>query len=518
MKTRINIPAVLPGLIAGLGLLVPDRLTAQTFTSLHNFAEAKYNGSNTTNSDGSLPARLLLSGNILYGTAGSGSTNGNGTLFAINTDGTDFTNLRVFPAEATNALGQYTNSDGANPSSGLVLAGTTLYGAAHAGGTNGTGTVFAINTNGTGFTVLHTFSAEAINSLRVDTNSEGIGPNGLILSGNTLYGTASQGGANGNGTLFAINTNGSGFTNLYTFSAKTANALGDLTNSDGASPSTRLTLAGTTLYGAAQNGGTNGSGTVFAVSTNGAGFTTLHSFALAAASPTLETNSDGASPSGSLVLSGNTLYGTATLDGINGAGTVFALSTNGTAFSVLHTFAISLYLVGEFTNSDGINPNGSLVLSGNTLYGSADYGGTNGEGTVFALSTNGAALIIHAFTVLAGSPSTNSDGASPVAGLVLSGNTLYGTTSAGGRNGAGTVFSLSFAPQLAIAPAGINVVLAWPTNVTGFDYTGFTLQSTTNLNSPVSWDTVSQAQDVADGQEVVTDSISGPEKFYRLNQ
>ena len=77
------------------------------------------------------------------------------------------------------------NSDGANPYAGLILSGNTLYGTANGGGSSGNGTVFAVNTNGTGFTNLHSFTAYLVN------NSDGAYPEaGLILSGNTLYGTA----------------------------------------------------------------------------------------------------------------------------------------------------------------------------------------------------------------------------------------------------------------------------------------------------------------------------------------
>ena len=68
----------------------------------------------------------------------------------------------------------------------------------------GNGTVFKINTNGTGFSILHNFSETYTNPPgSYTTNSDGSSPNGgLILSGNTLYGTAWTGGANGNGTVF----------------------------------------------------------------------------------------------------------------------------------------------------------------------------------------------------------------------------------------------------------------------------------------------------------------------------
>jgi hypothetical protein len=71
-------------------------------------------------------------------------------------------------------------------------------------------------------------------------------------------------------------------------------------------------------------------------------------------------------------------------------------------------------------------------------------------------------------------------------------------------------------PQLTIAPSGPNVLLTWPTNNAGYDYTGFTLQSTTNLVSPVVWSTSSPAPVVIGGQNTVTNPIIGAQKFYRL--
>src|SRR6266576_2443791 len=163
-------------------------------------------------------------------------------------------------------------------------------------------------------------------------------------------------------------------------------------------------------------------------------------------------------------------------------------------FTTLHSFN---------GGSDGANPYAGLILSGNTLYGTAGRGGSSGRGTIFAVNTNGTGFTsLHSFT-------GSSDGANPQAGLVLSDNTLYGTTQ-------GTVFSLSFAPQLTITPSGTNVILSWPTNVAGFDYTGYTLQSTTNLVSPAVWSTNSPAPVVIAGQNTVTNPITGAQQFYRL--
>jgi uncharacterized repeat protein (TIGR03803 family) len=513
MKTYVKKLFLLPALIAGLCLLLTGRVTAQTFTTLHNFTtthEPRYNV--YSNSDGAYPvAGLILSGNTLYGTTYYGSTNGAGTVFAVNTDGTGFTNLHTFSPVAFAFEVPATNSDGADPVAGLILSGNTLYGTTYYGGTNGNGTVFALSTNGTGFTLLHTFSSFISNGSYA-TNSDGFYPQaGLILSGDTLYGTAGGGGTNGEGTVFAVNTNGTGFTALYTFSTGSG---APASNSDGAFPEAGLILSGNTLYGTANEGGTNSNGTVFALSTNGTGFTALYTFSAAAGPSYPGTNSDGVDPQAGLILSGNTLYGTASYGGTNGEGTLFAVNTNGTGFNTLHSFTVTSG--PNSTNSDGSYPLDSLILSGNDLYGTAYYGGVNGIGTVFAVNTNGTGFTtLSAFNRL--TPSlTNSDGAYPHAGLILSGNTLYGTAYYGGTNGAGTVFSLTLGsvspPQLTIIGSGTNVILTWPTNAIGF-----TLEFATNLVSPV-WNTNLPASFVVNTNNTVTNGISGTQMFYRLSQ
>ncbi len=454
---------VLPVLIAALGLIGAGRVTAQTFKTLHSFTAGSGSFPYVTNSDGANPyAGLILSGNTLYGTAFYGGDSGYGTVFAVNTDGTGFTNMYNFTAfDPVTAI----NSDGANP--------------------------YAYN-----------FTASP-----GGPNSDGSGPfAGLVSSGNTLYGTARDGGSSGAGTVFAVNTDGTGFTTLHEF------CLTDC--SDGVGPVSGLVLSGNILYGTVQSGGSGDFGTVFAVSTNGTGFTTLHSFT--ARSCYGCPNSDGANPYGGLILLGNTLYGTAVDGGSSGAGTVFALNTDGTGFTNLHSFtALSHITYG--TNSDGGHPEAGLILSGNTLYGTAASGGSSGYGTVFAVSTNGTGFTtLYSFTAWGTNSSggqTNSDGFYPRAGLILSGNTLYGTAGYGGSSGNGTVFSLSLPvpPQLTIIPSGPYVILTWPTN-----YTGFALQSTTNLVSRAVWTTNSPGPVVIGGQNVVVNTISGTQKFYRL--
>ena len=525
MKRRMNTLFLLLALMAALGLIPAGQVTAQTFTTLHSFAKRDLHTGD--NSDGDYPnAGLIVSGNTLYGTAWDGGTSDAGTVFKVNTDGTGFKTLSsLTPVTEPNAplvLSSNTlygtaregfvglagegavfrvktdgtgftilhnfagGNGGANPLASLVLSGTTLYGTTSDLYLDApySGTVFKINTDGTGFTTLYSFIGAGFGS----------GPEAVlvIISGNTLYGTTTGGGGFGVGSVFAVNTDGTGSTNLYSFTGGSDGGYpGDAGDGD------RLILSGNTLYGVT----TLGSGTVFAVNTDGTGFTNLYSFT---------GGSDGLSYPSGLILSGNTLYGTAG-GGSLGSGTVFAGNTDGTGFTNLHTFTA----LSNSTNGDGASPFG-LILSGNTLYGMTGGGGSSGNGTVFKVNTDGTGFTnLYSFTALTGSyPFTNSDGASPF-GLILSGNTLYGTAGEGGRSGSGTVFSLTLPPPppLTIIPLGADVILTWPTNAAGL-----ALQSTTNLLSPTVWTSVSTQPVVVNGQNTVTNPITGSEQFYRLSQ
>jgi uncharacterized repeat protein (TIGR03803 family) len=113
------------------------------------------------------------------------------------------------------------------------------------------------------------------------------------------------------------------------------------------------------------------------------------------------------------------------------------------------------------------------------------------------------------------------DGANPHAALVQgSDGSSYGTTSSGGARNLGTVFRLPIVPppQLTLIPSGPYVILTWPAQVGGFDYTGFRLQFTTNPVSPVVWTTNSPGPVVIGGQNVITNPVTGPQQFYRLVQ
>ena len=457
-----------------------------------------------TNGDGMYPrGGLVAAGNQLYGVMAAGGPGGSGTIFAINTDGSGFTNLYSF-----SPMEMYANSDGATPVARLVLAGDTLYGACSGGGTldmmlmRGGGTLFRLNINGGCFTNLYSFL--------LDTN--GGAPNGLVVCGGELYGTTEYGGSNavnmalGDGAVFKIATDGTGIGVVHSFG-----------NSDGSQPEAGLLVSGNTLYGTTYGGGQYGDGTVFKVNTDGSGFAVLHHF----------TGSDGENPTCDLVLAGGTLYGTTSSGAANGSGSVFKVNTNGTNFATLYNFSAtgaeevftgSTYNI-VYTNSDGANPRGGLLLHNGGLYGTTESGGINGSGTIFALDTNGMG-VTNAFTFSALEYGTNAvygtnlDGANPYCDLAVAGDMLYATLCNGGAQGKGSVFGLSLAEgasPLDIQRAGAGAVIYWP-----LMETGWTLQQNTNLANSAGWSDSSLTIGNDGTNSNVALTPSGGPMFFRL--
>jgi len=160
----------------------------------------------------------------------------------------------------------------------------------------------------------------------------------------------------------------------------------------------------------------------------GGGSGTVFSVPITGGEPTrLSTfnDSNGADPYGALIFSGNTLYGTTLMGGLTSHGTVFSVPVTGGEPTTLVTF----------NGDNGYRPFAGLTLLGNTLYGTTINGGSTSRGTVFSVPVTG------------GEPTTlgtfnTTNGAFPFSGLTLSGNTLYGTTVEGGGNNFGTVFSV----------------------------------------------------------------------------
>ena len=252
------------------------------------------------------------------------------------------------------------------------------------------------------------FTFTTLASFRVPSGS-GVGTLIQATDGN-LYGTLFQGGATGAGTVFRITTAGV-FTTLH-----------DFNTSDGRLPdATLLQAADGALYGTTLSGGANGAGAIFKITTAGA-FTLLHSMTAA---------TEGSDLRSALIQAPDgLLYGTAHTGGAHDVGTVFKLATDGSGFTVLHTF-------DDTSTTDGANPRAGLfrATDGN-LYGTTEEGGASALGTIFRISTSGTFSQMYSFA--------GTDGSDPRATVAqASDGNLWGTTYTGGTNSLGTIFKIS---------------------------------------------------------------------------
>ena len=236
----------------------------------------------------------------------------------------------------------------------------------------------------------------------------------LVDSSGNLFGTTVGGGTNNYGTVFELSGPAhQTFTQLLAFN-----------NSDGLGPYAALSAdSAGNLYGTTSHGGEYAQGTAFELS--GAAHqsvTTLASF-----SPTT-----GDMPVGSLVVAASgVLYGTTSYAGGAGYGTAFSLSPGGGPYTP--------NVLTAFNSATGTTPFGGLTRdSAGNLYGTTYNGGANGSGTAYEIPAAAPTTLTSLATL---SPAA---GSGPRGTLVAdaAGN-LYGTTTAGGSAGLGTVFELS---------------------------------------------------------------------------
>jgi uncharacterized repeat protein (TIGR03803 family) len=379
-----SIAAMTLAVVLGLEAGAVQAAQAQTFTLLHTFTGAP---------DGANPIAGLVedaAGNLYGTTQQGGITGGPCANSGLNGCGTVF---KLDPSGNETVLYSFTGgADGEFPSAGLARdAAGNLYGTTQYGGVTssecgiGCGTVFKLDTTGT-LTVLHT------------PGSSG----GLVMdAGGNLYGSTSEG-------IFKLNPAG-------TFTV--------LDSTAGSGATLALDAAGN-LYGT-----TAGTGAVFKLDTAGT-YTTLYSFT--------GKGGDGSNPLAGVVLDGaGNLYGTTSSGGapdciggnnsMVGCGTVFKLSPAGveTVFSL----------------TDANTPvAGSVRDTAGHLYSTAEFTGARAgsrSGVVFEMDPNGVETLLYSFS---GPP----DGYGPVGGLALdaAGN-LYGTAQFGGVSGMGTVFKIN---------------------------------------------------------------------------
>ena len=400
-------------------MLTAQSAQAQTYNVIHNFTGGR---------DGGNPnAGLSMDGaGNLYGTTLNGGS-GYGTVFKLSDSGSGWAFTQLY---------SFSGNDGAGPAGGLTIGPDgAFYGTTYWGGGSGSGTVFRLQRptsapasvlGGWIQTVLYSFAG----------GNDGANPylGDLIFdrAGN-IYGTTQWGGAYGEGTIYELTPLQGGWTEtvLYSFSG----------GEDGGMPVGGVILDQTgNLYGTAVFGGIGaceygGCGNVFQLTPSGSGWTdnVIHYF---------QGGDDGAQPVGGLVSDRQGyLYGTSAGHGARGGGTAFETwQGQGWEFLVLYSF----------TGDEFGGPYASLVVdaTGN-LYGTTYQDGASSQGSVFKLTKGCAGFgytSLHDF-------SGGQDGANPVSSLVFDANgNIFGTTSAGGAYGNGTVFEITPAEGSKAAP------------------------------------------------------------------
>ena len=359
-----------------------------------------------TRGDAQSPQAALVrdsSGN-LYGTTYSGGAKHFGTVFRLAPDGTE-TVLHSFTGD----------SDGATPAAGLILGddgnlyGTTIGGGGAGCAKYGCGTVFRVTPGGSE-TVLYAFQGGKHDGRVVYWGV-------LRDAAGNIHGTATYGPGkgcflnHGCGMVFELAPDGTKKI-LYVFKG----------GSDVGNPNSNLVRdeAGN-LYGTARwGGGGANDGGIFRLAPDGT------ETVLYAATP------ETVNPAGLSADADGNLY-TTVQGGRHGHGAVLKLAPDGTS-SLVYSFR------GKRDGNTSLS--GVVVDAAQNLYGTTIAGGGDGCqellgcGTVFKIAPNGTETVLHRFN-------DGKRGAYPFAGVIMDGSGhLYGTTSAGGRHGNGTVFEI----------------------------------------------------------------------------
>jgi uncharacterized repeat protein (TIGR03803 family) len=262
-----------------------------------------------------------------------------------------------------------------------------IYGTTGSGAAHGAGGIYVVTPAGNE-SVLFSFPATSISCQ----------PGITLGNDGNFYGSCYAGGLHGYGLLYQVTPTGT-YTDLYDFTN---------TGGDGGNPNgPPVPAKDGNLYGPTTNGGTVGVGTIYKISPTGT-VSILYSFLGGAV---------GSNPNASLMQGkdGN-LYGSTTNAGINGAGTIFKITTKG-KLTLLHTF----------DSTDGTQPDSALVqgTDGN-FYGTALQGGANNDGVVYKITATGKFTLLHSFN-----PPT--DGTFSYAGMIQgTDGSFYGTTNAYG--------------------------------------------------------------------------------------
>lgn len=464
-----------------MGVVFKVQTTGANFTKLVEF------DGTATGSYGS-SSLIFGSNGKLFGMTQAGGANELGTIFTVASDGTGFVKLVDFAGA----------SNGAAPLGSLIESANDgyLYGMTSAGGSGDLGVIFKVMKDGTSFTVLEDLSGPNGSSPQLGpllevqaglffgmTYRGGVSDAGTIFSitsGGThsllkefpqpanrpwvlvtneatteVFGILSTGGPTGNGNVFRVNPDGTGYTDFPPFAGNFLSAdnlihVSDNTlwgvahegvavwdyhifkmNADGTNfqriqnldnPALGVGLANLIeydanyLYGTANGGGAFNQGTVFRIKKDGTGMTKLSDFPGGAG---------GGSPLRGLIRHSNgNLYGVTDRGGAADLGVLFSINAAGQITKVF-----------ELTSITGLTPRKVIELKGGSLAVITGQGGLTPGGSLFIVDEKGQGLkVVFSFTTDAG--------ISPIDLFQSQDGTIYVLLSGQGTNGNGTLFKV----------------------------------------------------------------------------
>ncbi len=324
---------------------------------------------------------------LLYSMTNSGGSSNQGTIFSY-----DFMN-NVYSKRV-----DLNDNTGNYPQGSLVQTPDgNIYGMANHPGNVFSAVIFQYDP------VSNTFSDKKRISY-----SDGSNPYGSLMqaSDGNLYGLTNNGGAYGTGVLFQIDPRTNTYTDKIDLNDQTGDlAFGSLVQANDGK-----------LYGMTLFGGTNSAGVIFQYDIQTNTYVDM-----------VDLSDDlGDYPYGSMVLGtdGN-LWGMNNYGGGNYGGNIFKYNPSTNTYSVVY----------DFSDESGDYPNGSLIQASNgKFYGMTSYGGANGEGVIFQFDPE-----TSAYTDLV--DFSDATGSYPNGSLVQTSNgKMYGFTSSGGANGLGVLF------------------------------------------------------------------------------
>jgi len=419
---------------------------------------------------GSANSIVLGDNNILYGTTFTAGSN-YACLFKINTNGTNYTKLWDFNI-----------ADGYSPEGDLRYNNNSVFGECYSGAANDLGCLFEFNTSDSAYIKLKEFdsfsewswsfaltgnaiyygssasagcSAGTIVKVPVDSGDIAVvynfntcplterHPDNIIYHDNKIY-CHTAGGDRGLGTIFSMNTDGSGYTRI--FEPETGQNIDNYSI---------ITVDGDWLY--CSGSSRNGKGCIFKIRSDGSGFTTIYIL-------------DGINDRSlnQVFYSNGTFYCSTLEGGQNNKGKLFKVNPDGSGYTILADFdnkvsqiifeGNTFYLFFQYglyydqayiskINSDGTSYSkvydfqdeilgNNLIFNKGYLFGTSYFYGTNSCGYIFRLKADGTEYtVLHNFE--------GSDGLNPSYKIVCQNDYIYGMTDRGGKDvNNGTIYRI----------------------------------------------------------------------------